>query len=587
MAWIRHITFRYWLTMTLISLIGIVAMAGHYVRVESAYLEDNLRKEALSRGNVLASAVSVDMLKGDYSRINSLAYSILATADVQYVTVYDTDGRIVNQSGENNGRDLLVETVPIMYFYKPLGMVEVAMRADKLQAQKKLRLWYTGSVAFTVFCLAMALSTFLSRRMTAPLRRMTMAAQEMTEGNRVCVQVEGPDEIAALASAFNQMSAAVAQQEELLNREIQKATATIQEKLATLEAMDQIFRAVLGNTLRREEVVRAILEHVKDLVPTHYITVAMWEDEKKTANFYIWETQSGGMIVDTVPIETTLIPRLMEERKPLIRPNLRKLALFPHEEELLVLGVHSSLSVPLAANDKVIGIITVGHREPEFYGDEHVQRLSEMAQVVSMALVSANTYGALQDSFWAMIKTLSRAIDLRDAYTGGHSEQVMLLSRAIARHAGLTEGEIETIGVAGLLHDVGKIGIKESVLQKPGPLNDVEFAEMKGHSAMGAELLRPIKLFREVATIVYHHHERYDGRGYPQCLSGEDIPLASRVIAIADAIDAMASDRPYRKRLPAERIREELVRHAGSQFDPRLVDAILPHFNELIGVAFR
>lgn len=167
------------------------------------------------------------------------------------------------------------------------------------------------------------------------------------------------------------------------------------------------------------------------------------------------------------------------------------------------------------------------------------------------------------------------ALDLRDVETEGHSLRVQGLSVAIARELGCSEDEIEIIGLGALLHDIGKIGVSDHVLRKPRALTDDEWNEIKRHPELGYRFLRQLTVASRVADIVRAHHERWDGRGYPLGLAGEAIPLGARIFAVADAFDAMTSDRPYRRALTRKAAIAEIARCSGSQFDPKVVDAFL------------
>ena len=174
-----------------------------------------------------------------------------------------------------------------------------------------------------------------------------------------------------------------------------------------------------------------------------------------------------------------------------------------------------------------------------------------------------------------IVKTLSGAIDAKDTYTNGHSTRVAEYSREIARRAGFSKAVQDDIYMMGLLHDVGKIGIPDAIINKPTKLTDDEYAIIKQHPLMGAEILENITEFPKLVTGARWHHERYDGKGYPDGISGEDIPMEARIIAIADAYDAMSSRRSYRDVLPQEFIRKELVKGKGTQFDPEYTDSML------------
>ncbi|MFH1094477.1 MAG: HD domain-containing phosphohydrolase [Candidatus Omnitrophota bacterium] len=173
------------------------------------------------------------------------------------------------------------------------------------------------------------------------------------------------------------------------------------------------------------------------------------------------------------------------------------------------------------------------------------------------------------------IKVLALALDARDHYTHGHSQQVTEYAVDIAREIGLSFKEIDIIRDAGILHDIGKIGIPDSILLKPGRLTQEEYTQIKKHPVIGKKILEPVNCLADKIPLIYHHHERIDGQGYPDGLVGDNIPLGARILAVADAYQAMTSDRPYRKALPTLIAIEELKRFKGRQFDPHIVEAFL------------
>lgn len=183
----------------------------------------------------------------------------------------------------------------------------------------------------------------------------------------------------------------------------------------------------------------------------------------------------------------------------------------------------------------------------------------------------------LKETYDATLEALAAALDARDTETGGHSSRVTVYTMDMAQHLGVEKGTDEWTDIerAALLHDVGKIGISDAILNKAGPLTPEEWQEMRKHPSIGYEMLKDVEFLAAAAQIVYCHHERYDGRGYPEGLKGDAVPLGARVFAVADAFDAMTSNRPYRRALPVEKAREEILGNAGSQFDPKVVEAFL------------
>ena len=181
----------------------------------------------------------------------------------------------------------------------------------------------------------------------------------------------------------------------------------------------------------------------------------------------------------------------------------------------------------------------------------------------------------LESTYSQTLWSLVAALDAREHETGDHSQRVVRYTLAIARRIGLPEADLPSLGRGALLHDIGKIGVPDAILLKPGKLDEREWAEMRRHPQIGFEILKSIEFLGSSAEMVLCHQERFDGGGYPRGLAGEQIPIAARVFAIADTFDAMTSDRPYRRALSAEAARAEIARCAGTQFDPRCADAFL------------
>ena len=186
----------------------------------------------------------------------------------------------------------------------------------------------------------------------------------------------------------------------------------------------------------------------------------------------------------------------------------------------------------------------------------------------------------LEAAHFDLIKALSQAIQVKDHYTGDHCDRIVEYSRSIAEKFGLSPAEKKVLAYAAALHDIGKIGIPEAILNKSGRLTEEEYAVMKTHPEKGATIIQGVEFLAPVVPLIYHHQERYDGLGYPEGLVGENIPLGSRIVAVLDTFDAMTSDRPYRKALPFEKAVAELKRFTYQQFDPHVVDAFLQVLEE-------
>lgn len=181
----------------------------------------------------------------------------------------------------------------------------------------------------------------------------------------------------------------------------------------------------------------------------------------------------------------------------------------------------------------------------------------------------------LADAYLSMVKTLAYVVETKDTYTREHLERTYHYAVKLARHVEPAIADDRVLGYGFLLHDVGKVGVPEAILTKPGPLDPDEWELMRRHPEIGEQIVSPIAYLAPAVKVIRHHHERWDGRGYPDGLSGEDIPLAARIFTVADCFDAMTSDRPYRKALDVDAATEEIERNAGRQFDPEMVRAFL------------
>lgn len=234
------------------------------------------------------------------------------------------------------------------------------------------------------------------------------------------------------------------------------------------------------------------------------------------------------------------------------------------------------LSVPLCVQGKALGVLNVEQTPGAASLAEHNAKLLVLlADETAMALENLHLADDLQNFYLELVETLARAVDAKDSYTHDHADRARANARRIGRALGLPDEEIRQVEYAALLHDVGKIGIKDSILLKPGKLTKEEYEEMKRHATIGHEILRPVRSMGPVAEMVLCHQEWYNGQGYPNGLKGEQIPLGARIVAVIDAWDAMTSDRPYRKALPREKAIAELKEWAGRQFDPMVVETFL------------
>ncbi len=232
--------------------------------------------------------------------------------------------------------------------------------------------------------------------------------------------------------------------------------------------------------------------------------------------------------------------------------------------------------VPLLAHDQPVGLLDIITDTSE--GDithRDLSLLTILAKQAALAIENVKLYESVKKDQLNIIRALASTVDAKDHYTLGHSQKVSEMSLNIAEEMSFSERELESIKYAALLHDIGKISLPDDVIKKPSKLTDREFEMVRKHPVTGAKIIKEIEALGPMVPIILHHHERYDGKGYPDGLEGEHIPLGARIVHVADAYDTMVSARAYRDMLPPELAVSELRKNAGTQFDPKIVDIFI------------
>ena len=244
--------------------------------------------------------------------------------------------------------------------------------------------------------------------------------------------------------------------------------------------------------------------------------------------------------------------------------------------------VRQLIAVALTEGENTFGwMAALNHVDDAEFGEVEANLLSSVAAILGVHGGNIELYRQQSELLEKIIHSLSSAIDAKDPYTCGHSDRVARVAVRLAEEMGCDVEMLKTIYLAGLLHDVGKIGVEDCILHKAGKLSDEEYKHIKQHAEIGHRILHDLSKLEDVLPVVLHHHESWDGNGYPQQLDAERIPLAARIVAVADAFDAMSSDRPYRKRMSNEKVDEILRAGAGQQWDPAVIDAFFRGSDDL------
>ncbi len=340
--------------------------------------------------------------------------------------------------------------------------------------------------------------------------------------------------------------------------------------------------AILNSSLDQKTVRKRALESVVELLECETGSLYLIDEERNELYFEValgdkgdavkevrlkmgegvagWVAENGKS--DLVP-DTTLDPRWakrVDEKSDFITNNM--------------------ITVPVKAKNKVIGVLQainkLDGRKPD---RSDLKLLESLSDQVAIALENARLYEQQKEMFFETAEALAAAIEKRDPYTGGHTRRVRDFSLATGRHLGLSDEELELLEITAILHDIGKIGVDDAILRKPGKLTDEEFDKMKMHTSYGYEILRNVKQLAPAIPGMRHHHERVDGKGYPHGLKGKDIPLLARIICVADTWDAMTSNRPYRQGLSDKIAYEEFKANKNKQFDLKVINAFLRAYN--------
>jgi putative nucleotidyltransferase with HDIG domain len=354
----------------------------------------------------------------------------------------------------------------------------------------------------------------------------------------------------------------------------------LEHRVHELGSLYEFGRSV-STSLRLEDVVHLIVETVPPAVHARSVMVFLWnENEERLVHQRVGQPADPSQAEVKYRAGEGLIGWVFLERRPAIVRNVLSDPRWKREPELeqIVTGfaVKNVLAVPIIHGKKVLGVLLAVNREQGTEFSETDQSLfSTLAGQTAIALENAKLFEDVRDISVAAISSLATAIDARDPYTRGHSEDVTRTVVHLARELGWEGADLEMLEFAALLHDVGKIAVPDDILRKPVDLTPEEWDVIYLHPYHSAQIVRPVEPLRKIIPWIYHHHERWDGAGYPDHLKGEGIPEGARMIAVVDAFNAMTTNRPYHKALSEAEALREISRSEGKQFDPRIVKAFL------------
>ncbi|MFZ0451474.1 MAG: HD domain-containing phosphohydrolase [Desulfatiglandaceae bacterium] len=401
------------------------------------------------------------------------------------------------------------------------------------------------------------------------IRRTMLPLEELKKGAHLIgmkqfdnrISLNTGDEFEDLAQSFNGMA-------ERLGRQFR-----------TMTAVAEIDRAILSS-LETKGIATIALTRMADLFHCNraglILLSPMGDAHPRT---YLRRDKTNEVeLVENMGFSPSDIKRILKAKDFMI---IRDDEITP--KFLLPLQTNPALSLavlPLYIKEEFAGVIVMGPSDPFEQDKDNLSQARLLTNQVAVALSNARLLEELSTLSWGALKALARTVDAKSPWTAGHTERVTQNTLRIGRIMGFSREDLKDLHRGGLLHDIGKIGVPAHILDKPGKLTRAEWTIVRNHPRMGAKIIEPIAAFIHIAPMILQHHERFDGRGYPDSLSGDAISLGARVLAVADAYDAMVSDRPYRKGMAQERAVQIIRQEAGRQFDPVVVRAFLQVLGE-------
>jgi putative nucleotidyltransferase with HDIG domain len=360
-----------------------------------------------------------------------------------------------------------------------------------------------------------------------------------------------------------------------LYRAVMERSLALDHKIKALQVIHEIDRSIFSS-LDPDEILETVAKNVPYIVPCDKVGIMLVDHERAGFVYASGGEWTQSSLREWCPFSDTLATDVIKSMQLQYVGNITELDLIPAQERKMVeAGFASYIRVPLAIKEEAVGVMSLYSKRPAAFSVEHLLMLERLTSEIGQALQNTRLLTDFKELFLGTVKSLSKAIDAKSHWSAGHSERVTRYALLLGREAGLTENELKDLELAGLLHDIGKVATYDAILEKTKVLTAREFTIMQKHPHQGVELLEPITQLRRILPAIRHHHERYDGTGYPAGLKGNDIPLWARILAVCDAYDAMTTKRPYREPFSEKEAIEELQYCAGSQFDPTLVEQLL------------
>jgi len=338
---------------------------------------------------------------------------------------------------------------------------------------------------------------------------------------------------------------------------------------STYEELSLLYR-VIGSvrlTEQPEDFLKLVCDDLLEVMNLSAAAAVVYARLPAIEDQLVVVSGEPGLSVDQLKalIASEVAPDFLEDDRPVVKNH------FDTGEG----KIQNLISVPLVNDEGIMGILVGLNKMQGEFDTVDTKLVSAVGSQAEGFLTNKRLFADLEELLMGVLHALTATIDAKDPYTSGHSQRVALISRRLAEECGFAAERVEQIYLAGLLHDIGKIGVAEAILRKAGKLTEEEYQDMQRHPVLGANILGGIRQMDQIVGWILSHHERPDGKGYPRGLKKDQIPIEGRIICLADCFDAMSSDRTYHKALPLDLAIEEILRHSGTQFDSDLVETLL------------
>ena len=348
----------------------------------------------------------------------------------------------------------------------------------------------------------------------------------------------------------------------------------VTKELDSIYKLDQKF--ISFEELSLDDILQQSAEIAPALVGSNICSIRLIDSSRKTIDVRVGKGLRNEFIRNSIiTIGEGIVGTVASSKEPIIVRDILERRDIKYSKELKKEGIRSFVCVPIVLNSVCMGTLTVYDKKIDKFNSKDGSLLANFANHIAILIDNIRVHRQVFMSHINTIKALASAVEARDAYTRGHSEKVTKYSLDIAHLMGVTKENKVMLSYCGRLHDIGKIAISDNILNKKGVLTKNERKEIEKHPMKGVEILSKLKFLDNSVPVIKYHHERYDGKGYPDGIKGKDIPILSRIIGCADAFDAMTSDRAYRKRMSLEKALRELKINKGKQFDPEILDIFI------------